>query len=136
MTWPHSCKTLLLVCMYMIYFLKVNASRIQKGHCWYGNSWGKVGMKGLLFFKYIIYFLERGKGRDKERERNSNQLPLVCPQPGTWPSTLACALTGNQTSDPLARRPALNPLSHSSQGRMKWLLRSHITVCCTYFSII
>ena len=36
---------------------------------------------------------------------------------GTWPTTQACALTGNRTSDPLVRRPALNPLSHTSQGK-------------------
>ena len=31
---------------------------------------------------------------------------------------LACALTGNQTSDPLVCRPALNPLSHTGQDRL------------------
>ena len=35
---------------------------------------------------------------------------------GTWSTTQACALTGNQTSDPLVHRPALNPLTHTSQG--------------------
>ena len=35
---------------------------------------------------------------------------------GTRPATQACALTRNQTGDPLVQRPALNPLSHSSQG--------------------
>ena len=43
-------------------------------------------------------------------------LPLVHPQLGTWPATQACALTGNQTGDSLVHRPALNPLSHTSQG--------------------
>ena len=38
--------------------------------------------------------------------------PLV----GTWPTTQACALTGNRTSDPLVCRLALNPLSYTSQG--------------------
>ena len=53
--------------------------------------------KKILF----IYFLERGKGKE-ERERNiSVWLPLMCPQLGTWPATQACALTGNQTGDPL-----------------------------------
>ena len=43
-----------------------------------------------------MYFLERGEGRDKERERNINAwLPLTCPTLGTWPATQACALTGN-----------------------------------------
>ena len=36
---------------------------------------------------------------------------------GLGPTTQACALTGNQTGNPLVRRLALNPLSHTSQGR-------------------
>ena len=72
----------------------------------------------LFLFKDFIYlFLERGEGRKKEKERNINVwLPLVCPQLGTWPTTHACALSGNGTGDPLVCRPALKPLSHTSQG--------------------
>ena len=37
-------------------------------------------MKNNLFFKDFIYlFLERGEGREKERERNIDWLPLTCP---------------------------------------------------------
>ena len=43
-------------------------------------------------------------------------LPLVHPRLGIWPTTQTCALTGNQTGDPLVPRPMLHPLSHSSQG--------------------
>ena len=69
------------------------------------------------FFKDFIYlFLERRRNK-KERVRNiSVWLPLVCPQLGTWPTTQACALTGNQTCDPLVHSLVLNPLSHTSQG--------------------
>ena len=74
------------------------------------------------FFKEFIYlfiYLEIGERREKERKRNINVwFPLMHPPPGTWPATQACALTGNWTSDPLVHRPALNPLSHTSQG---WL---------------
>ena len=67
-------------------------------------------------FLKIYFFLERGEG-GKKRERNIDMwLPLVCPPLGTWPTTQACALTGNWTSDPMVRRPTLNPLSHTSQG--------------------
>ena len=60
-----------------------------------------------------------GEGREEERERNINMwLPLAYPQLGTWPATQACALTGNQTSDALVHRLELNPLSHTSQGRI------------------
>ena len=41
---------------------------------------------------------------------------------GTWPTTQACALTGNQTSNPLVHRLALNPLSHTSQGEFMYIL--------------
>ena len=45
-------------------------------------------------------------------------LPLARPLLGTWPTTQARALTGNWTGDPLVHRLALNPLSHTSQGKM------------------
>ena len=33
----------------------------------------------VYFLKYFIYlFLEREEGREKERERNVNQLPFIC----------------------------------------------------------
>ena len=70
----------------------------------------------FLFLKDFIYlFLERGERRKKERGRNINQLPLAHPHLGAWPTTEACALVRNQTSAPLVRSPALNPLSHTSQ---------------------
>ena len=71
------------------------------------------------FFKkrFYLFILERGEGREKESKRNINVwLPFTCPQVGTWPTTQACALTGNQTSDPLIHRLELNPLSHTSRG--------------------
>ena len=69
------------------------------------------------FLKDFIYlFLERGEGREKERERNINQLPLTCPQLGTWPASHVCALTGYWTGDLSLCRPVFNPLSHTSQG--------------------
>ena len=72
-------------------------------------------------FIYLLFFLERGQGREKERERN-----ITCPQLGTWPTTQACALTGNQTGDHPVCRPALNPLSHTSQGQLidSWMFFS------------
>ena len=66
-------------------------------------------------FTYL--FLDRGERREKERERNINVwLPLACPTLRTWPTTQACAPTGNRTSSPLIHRPVLNPLSYISQG--------------------
>ena len=55
-----------------------------------------------FFFKVFIYlFLERGEGREKERERNiSVWLPLMHPLLGTWPVTQACALTRESNQRP------------------------------------
>ena len=87
-----------------------------QGLCEYTRDWVSVRKK-LVFKKYFIYlfiFRQRGKGG---REGNiSVWLPLMRPLLGTWPTTQACALTGNRTGDPLVCRPALNPLGHTSQG--------------------
>ena len=50
---------------------------------------------GPYFFKDFIYlFLERGEGREKEREKNINVwLPVALSLLGTWPT--ARAMTGN-----------------------------------------
>ena len=41
----------------------------------------------LLSLKFYL-FLERGEGREKERERNINvSFLLTHPLPGTWPTT-------------------------------------------------
>ena len=86
----------------------------------------------FLFLKKIFIHLFIFGERGKEGEGNINVwLPLVCPLLGTWPTTQACALTGNGTSDPSVHRPALNPLSHTSQGffscEIKWAGNSYTT---------
>ena len=67
------------------------------------------------FLNFIYFFLERGERREKEEKNTIVHLPLTHPLLGTWPTTQACALTGNRTTDPLVCRPALNLLSHTSQ---------------------
>ena len=87
----------------------------------------------ICFFRllFIYLFVERGEGREKERERNMDVwLPLARPLLGTWPTSQACALTGNRTGEPLDRGPALNPLSHTSQGRFVL-----ITIIMIYLSL-
>ena len=65
----------------------------------------------------MYLFLERGEGKQKERERNINVwLSPAHPPLGTWSATQAYALTGNWTSNPLVHRPTLNPLNYASQG--------------------
>ena len=71
---------------------------------------------------YIYLFLEKGEGREKERERNIDMWEIHwlvashTAQMGTWPATQACTLTGNRTSNLSVCRQPLSPLSHTSQG--------------------
>ena len=76
----------------------------------------------FFFGWYYLFIFREGKG-GRKRERHINVwLPLVCPLLGTWPATQACALTEHRTGDPLVRRMALNPLSHTSQGLWLFLI--------------
>ena len=62
-----------------------------------------------IFFSFFLKILFILFFREGEKERNTNVcLPLVHPLLGTWPATQACALIGNQSGDPLIRRPVLN----------------------------
>ena len=82
----------------------------------------KVAMTMLracfLVFKFFIYlFLDRREGREKERERNIDQLPSVrLVLMRTKPAAQACALTGNQTNHLSLCGKAPNQLSHNGQG--------------------
>ena len=77
----------------------------------------------MSFKKVFFFFLERGGGREKERERNIcvcerniNRLPPARPQLGICPATQARALTENQTDNPLVCRRMPSPVSHTNQG--------------------
>ena len=71
----------------------------------------------IYFFKILfIFFRERGRERERDGEKHWLVASCTCPQLGTWPTTQACALTGNQTGDLTVHRPMLNPLSHTTQG--------------------
>ena len=74
--------------------------------------------KNLLFIYLFIYLFGVQDGREEERERNINVwLPLICPLLGTWTTTQGCALTGNQTGNPLVHGLALSPLSYTNQSK-------------------
>ena len=97
-----------------IWFAKILLRVFVYGIC----SHGTLVYSLFFFFKILfILFLDREEWREKEKERNiSVWLPLMHPLLGTWPTTQACALTRNWTSDPLVQRPVLDPLNHTSQG--------------------
>ena len=84
----------------------------------------------LISHCFVFIFLKgfdscifrEGKG-ETEKEKNINVWwPLMRPLLENWPATQACALTGNSIGDPLVRRPALNPLSRTSQGLILFLI--------------
>ena len=77
----------------------------------------------LSFFKKRFYlFIFRQREREEERGNINVWLPLMQPLLGTWSTTQACALTGNQTNDPLVHRLELNPLSHTSQSYLSFFV--------------
>ena len=86
-----------------------------------GKTSGEAGWRAegaplciTLFRKDFIYSLLE---RKKEWERNIRVwLPPVCPPLGPGPQPRHVPQTGNQTSDPLVRRPVLTPQSHTSRG--------------------
>ena len=52
-------------------------------------------------------------------DRVASCLPLPGPLLETWPGIQACALTGNQIGSDLSiHRLGLNPLTHTSQGKV------------------
>ena len=75
----------------------------------------------FFFFKILfIYFQTEGKG-GREGEKHQCVVASHVPPLGIWPTTQGCALTGNPTGDPLVCIPALNPVSHTSQGQIQLL---------------
>ena len=76
-----------------------------------------------FYFKRFYLFIFREKRREGEREGEKHQCVATshAPSTGDLAYNPACAVTGNQTRDPLVRRPALNSLSHTSQGLFHFL---------------
>ena len=72
----------------------------------------------FYFFKILFIYFRQECKEERNREKHQYVAASRAPPTGdlTWPATQACALTGKGTGDPLVLRPALNPLSHTSQG--------------------
>ena len=78
----------------------------------------------ILHLRTWLLILERGKGKEKVRERNinmrernTNWLLLYVPQPGTKTTTWACALTGNRTHDILIYGTMFQPIEPCQPGQ-------------------
>ena len=132
--WRHSCFEAKM-CLLLRVLSANNGSTSNK---WSGRCSRKSFIRNrashtftLLFFKDYLFILDRGEGREKERERNINVWLPHMPPTGdlTWPATQAHALTGNRTGNPLVHRLVLNPLSHTSQGTFTFYscVPEHIT---------
>ena len=67
-------------------------------------------------FKFLFVFRERGREGEKEGEKHQSVASHM-PQLGSWPATLACVLTWNQTGDLSVHRLELSPLSYTNQGK-------------------
>ena len=66
---------------------------------------------------YLFIFREEKGGRKMGTETSMYGCLLSGPYWGPGPQTRHVSWTGNQTSAPWVHRPALNPLSHASQGK-------------------
>ena len=76
-----------------------------------------VYISRIFFLVLVIYFLERGEGRGKERERKINVwLPLTCSPLGTWPTTQVCAPDWESNRQPLGLQACAQSTSDTSQG--------------------
>ena len=84
-------------------------------------------LRSAFIFLRFYLFTFRGEGGEKGR-KTSLWLLLMHPLLGTWPTTQACALTGLRTGKHLFHRPALNPLSYTSQGYIKLILITALSV--------
>ena len=86
----------------------------------------------LFLLKILFVYLERGEGRNKERERKINvreKHRSIMPQLRAWSTTQACTLTGNQTSYLLLPESTLNQQSHTGQGSPGAVLHTHGVLC-------
>ena len=95
---------------------------LRSSHKHWQSAIKKKLTKRICFFKdWLIDWLidlERGEGREKERERNIYRLLLVCALTRTEPATQASALTRNQTGNLSFCRTTSYQLSHTSQSYM------------------
>ena len=112
-----------------IKFRKVAGSKLK---CFYNLTFSHH-LKNILFY---LFYTRREGGREGEKHqcvRYMDWLPLTHLQSGTWPSTQACALTGDQSYD-FANQP-LNPLSRTSQGLTPFFTEDNCVVFTSVFYI-
>ena len=75
-----------------------------------------TNLLSFLFFFFLFILSERGEGRERGREISMCGCPSRAPNWVPGPQPRQCALTGNQTRNPLFCRSVLDPLRYTSQG--------------------
>ena len=75
------------------------------------------------FLKDFIYsFVERGEGREKDRERSiSVWLPLACPPTGDLACNPGMCPDWESICQPFGSQPTLNPLSYTNQSEIHFI---------------
>ena len=91
----------------------------------------------FIYFKILFIFRERARERERGRETSVCGCLSRAPIQGMWSATQICAFTGNQTSDPLVRRPVLNLRSYTSWALFffKQQLLCCFTASCTFIMV-
>ena len=104
------------------------------------DPWKSQTSDICVFLNYLL-FLERGQGREKDRERNievREKHQSVChshaPPTRDLVATQACALTENWTGDLLLCRMTPNLLSHTGQDRC--IVLAVISSCPEVFAVL
>ena len=70
----------------------------------------------IYSFFLFQFFLERGEEKDKEGEKHQCVVASHTPPTGNLACNPGTCPDWESTGNPLVPRPALNPLSHTSQG--------------------
>ena len=81
----------------------------------------RVG-RNLFFFEGLFIFRQRGREGEREGEKHQCVVAL-CPAPGNLAGNPGLCPDWESTSDSLVLRPALSPLSHTSQSRGAGILK-------------
>lgn len=68
-----------------------------------------------------FFLLERKTWREKDRERKTCQLSLTYTQPGTWPTSQAFALAGNEASEIFSLQYDVQPTEPQQSGLTTYL---------------
>ena len=88
---------------------------------------------------FIFYFFKNKGGRKRGRETSMCACLLSTPYWGPSPQPRHVPWLGIQPSNPLVLRPALSPLSHTSQGcgfNSGFSVLFHCSICLSYASTI